>query len=561
MDIYATREELKSRQKNIFDLKLNVAYYARVSTDKEEQKTSIEHQWTFFEQLISDVKNWTLVDGYIDEGISGITVTHREEFQRMLQDAKAGKIDLIITKEITRFARNVLDSIRYTRELLDCGTAVWFRNDNINTLDEDSELRLSIMSGIAQEESRKLSSRVRFGHARSIQNGVVLGNSHIYGWDKRNGKLFLNPEEAKMVQLIFEKYALGNWSTHSLEQFLWECGYRNYKGGKIDSHVIANIIRNPKYKGYYVGGKVKIVDLFTKKQKFLPEDEWVMYKDDGTHVPAIVDEKLWEDANRILEERSKNIKLKKTSYKQDNLFTGLIHCAEDGAAYWLKVRNVRGKAAKTWVCSYRIKQGAVSCRSKPVKEEILLEMISDVYNNLAQSNKSILHKYLELYEKEINKTEGTEEKIDNIQHEIIVLEQKRDKLLDYNMGGYISDAEFLSRNKVFTQQIAETKANLEQLKSMKPLSKTELTDQMDRILDYAKEYSCVKPKDITRAMIENTINNIEITPVNEKKAEVMIVFKSGSLHSSESVIPALGQEKTYTTETGYEYVVHSGISM
>lgn len=305
MDIYATREELKSRQKNIFDLKLNVAYYARVSTDKEEQKTSIEHQWTFFEQLISDVKNWTLVDGYIDEGISGITVTHREEFQRMLQDAKAGKIDLIITKEITRFARNVLDSIRYTRELLDCGTAVWFRNDNINTLDEDSELRLSIMSGIAQEESRKLSSRVRFGHARSIQNGVVLGNSHIYGWDKRNGKLFLNPEEAKMVQLIFEKYALGNWSTHSLEQFLWECGYRNYKGGKIDSHVIANIIRNPKYKGYYVGGKVKIVDLFTKKQKFLPEDEWVMYKDDGTHVPAIVDEKLWEDANRIMEETVK----------------------------------------------------------------------------------------------------------------------------------------------------------------------------------------------------------------------------------------------------------------
>ena len=173
-----------------------------------------------------------------------------------------------------------------------------------------------------------------------------------------------------MVQLIFEKYALGNWSTHSLEQFLWECGYRNYKGGRIDSHVIANIIRNPKYKGYYVGGKVKIVDLFTKKQKFLPEDEWVMYKDDGTHVPAIVDEKLWEDANRILEERSKNIKLKKTSYKQDNLFTGLIHC---GAAYWLKVRNVRGKAAKTWVCSHRIKQGAVSCRSKPVKEEILLE--------------------------------------------------------------------------------------------------------------------------------------------------------------------------------------------
>ena len=561
MDIYATREELKLRQKSIFDLELKVAYYARVSTDKEEQKTSIEHQWTFFEQLISGVKNWKFIDGYIDEGISGITVTHREEFQRMLQDAKDGKIDLIITKEITRFARNVLDSIRYTRELLDCGTAVWFQNDNINTLDEDSELRLSIMSGIAQEESRKLSSRVRFGHARSIQNGVVLGNSHIYGWDKRNGKLFLNPEEAKMVQLIFEKYALGNWSTHSLEQFLWECGYRNYKGGRINSHVIANIIRNPKYKGYYVGGKVKIVDLFTKKQKFLPENEWIMYKDDGTHVPAIVDEKLWENANRILKERSKNIKSKKTSYKQNNLFTGLIHCTEDGAAYWVKVRTVREKDAKTCVCSHRIKHGAISCKSKPIKEELLLKMISDVYNDMAQSNKNILHKYLELYEKELNKSEGTEEKIHSLQHEITALEQKRDKLLDYNMGGYISDAEFLSRNQAFTQQIAKKKEDLEQLKNTKPLSKAELLDQMDKILDYAKEYSYVKTKDITRSMIENTIHKIEITPINEKKAEVLIVFKSGSLHSSDAVIPALGQEKAYITETGYEYVMHSGIIM
>ena len=540
--------------------KKRVYAYARVSTDSRRQEDSLENQMETYERLITGNPEYEFIGVFADQGISDYC-ENRQQFQRMMEKARAGEIDLIITKSISRFARNTVTVLKFARELKELGVGIFFEEQNINTLSGDGETMLAVLASFAQEESRKLSSRVRFGHARSIQNGVVLGNSHIYGWDKRNGKLFLNPEEAKMVQLIFEKYALGNWSTHSLEQFLWECGYRNYKGGKIDSHVIANIIRNPKYKGYYVGGKVKIVDLFTKKQKFLPEDEWVMYKDDGTHVPAIVDEKLWEDANRILEERSKNIKLKKTSYKQDNLFTGLIHCAEDKAAYWLKVRTVRGKAAKTWVCSHRIKQGAVSCRSKPVKEEILLEMISDVYNNLAQSNKSILHKYLELYEKELNKTEGTEEKIDNIQHEITVLEQKRDKLLDYNMGGYISDAEFLSRNKVFTQQIAEKKANLEQLKSMKPLSKTELLDQMGRILDYAKEYSYVKTKDITRAMIESTISNIEITPVNEKKAEVMIVFKSGSLHSSESVIPALGQEKTYTTETGYEYVVHSGISM
>ena len=129
------------------------------------------------------------------------------------------------------------------------------------------------------------------------------------------------------------------------------------------------------------------------------------------------------------------------------------------------------------------------------------------------------------------------------------------------MGGYISDTEFLSRNQAFTQQIAEKKADLEQLKNTKPLSKTELLDQMDKILDYAKEYSYVKTEDITRSMIENTIHKIEITPINEKKSEVLVVFKSGSLHSSDAVIPALGQEKTYITETGYEYVMRSGIIM
>lgn len=303
MDIYTTREVLKNNLTSIFDLNLRVAYYARVSTEKEEQKVSLEHQQDYYREYIQSKNNWIFVDGYIDDGVSAISTTKREEFQRMVLDAKAGKIDLIITKEITRFARNVLDSIKYTRELLSNGTAVWFQNDAINTLDEDSEFRLTVMSGIAQEDSRKMSSRIRFGQARSIEKGVVLGNSHIYGWDKHNGRLFINEEEAKMIRLIFEKYASGEWSTNALEKWLWELGYRNYKGGKISSRVIGNIIRNPKYKGYYVGGKVKIVDLFTKKQKFLPEDQWVMYKDDGSRVPAIVDEKLWNSANKILEER------------------------------------------------------------------------------------------------------------------------------------------------------------------------------------------------------------------------------------------------------------------
>ena len=173
MNIYKARQSLKT--KSIYDLKLKVAYYARVSTDKEEQKNSIINQRNHFENFIKSNEKWTYAGGYIDD---------------------------IITKEISRFARNTLDSIQYTRQLLSYGVCVWFQNDNINTVDDDSEFRLTIMAGVAQDEVRKLSSRVRFGHAQAIKNGVVLGNSRLYGYDKEKGKLTINEKEAVMVRLI-----------------------------------------------------------------------------------------------------------------------------------------------------------------------------------------------------------------------------------------------------------------------------------------------------------------------------------------------------------------------
>ena len=294
MNIYKIRQAL--RNKSIYDIELRVVYYARVSTEKDEQKNSIKNQRKHFEDLIKSNSNWIFAGGYIDDGISGIHADKREEFQRMVKDAKNGKFDLILTKEISRFARNTLDSIQYTRELLSYGVCVWFQNDNINTIDDDSEFRLTIMAGVAQDEIRKLSSRVKFGHAQAIKNGVVLGNSHIYGYNKENGILTINEDEAAMVRMIFDKYANG-WTTPKLETLLYDMGYRNYKGGKINRRVISHIITNPKYKGWYAGGKVKIVDMFTKKQEFLPEDEWNMYKDDGSHVPAIVTERVWNQAN------------------------------------------------------------------------------------------------------------------------------------------------------------------------------------------------------------------------------------------------------------------------
>ena len=172
MDIHNIRMLLKT--KSIYDIPLRVTFYARVSSESDEQLNSLGNQITYYEDLIKRNQRWTFVPGYIDEGISGISTKKRENFNRMIDDAGLNLFDLVITKEISRFARNTLDSIQFTRQLLSYGVGVFFQNDNINTFDEDSELRLSIMSSIAQDELRKLSSRVKFGHQQAIRDGVVF---------------------------------------------------------------------------------------------------------------------------------------------------------------------------------------------------------------------------------------------------------------------------------------------------------------------------------------------------------------------------------------------------
>ena len=205
MDIHAVRQQLHT--KSIYDIPLRVTYYARVSSESDEQLNSLENQIRYYEDLIRKNRAWTFVPGYIDEGLSGISTKKRENFNRMVEEAAEDRFDLVITKEISRFARNTLDSIQYTRQLLSYGVGVFFQNDNINTLDEDSELRLSIMSSIAQDELRKLSSRVKFGHQQAIKQNVVLGNSRIFGYRKDQKKLVIDEAEAPMVRELFELYA------------------------------------------------------------------------------------------------------------------------------------------------------------------------------------------------------------------------------------------------------------------------------------------------------------------------------------------------------------------
>lgn len=523
MNIYYVREKLRSC--SIYDIELNVAYYARVSTEKLEQQASIKHQEEHFEELIHSNSKWKFAGSYIDDGISGMHADKREEFQRMLKDAKLGKIDMIITKEISRFARNTLDSIQYTRELLSYGVCVWFQNDGINTIDDDSEFRLTIMAGVAQDEIRKLSSRVKFGHAQSIKNGVVLGH-RMYGYSNNQGKLELVPEEADMVRMIFQDYASGI-STPRIEKKLWDMGYRSFKGGKINRDVIKNIIRNPKYKGYYCGGKVKVVDMFTKKQEFLPQSEWIMFKDDGSRVPQIIDEATWEKANAYLRERGEAIKSRRTSFKSENIFTGKLFCANDGAPYWMKQHYIRGKEDVRWVCSYKIKNGAASCDSFGLAESELKEIIAELINKSSENIDSILEEYFEILQSSIKNIPDNKNEISRLEKQIDLLKQKREKILEYNLDGKISDDEFISRNKEYVKQIKQIESHILEIQNTKSPEPVEI--QLSAIKEQLEKFKGVNPKDINRQIVNELFEKITVEPLAATCATLTFQLRSGSI--------------------------------
>ena len=535
MDIHSIRQTL--RTKSIYDIPLRVTFYARVSSESDEQLNSLGNQVSYYEEFIRKSSAWEYVPGYVDEGLSAATTKKREDFHRMVEDGRAGLFDLIITKEITRFARNTLDSILYTRELLGAGVGVFFQNDNINTFDEDSELRLTIMSGIAQDELRKLSSRVKFGHAQAIKKNVVLGNSRIFGYVKDGGRLVIDEEEAPMVRSLFELYATGEYSMKQIETLFWERGYRNHNGKKIAHTTMSGMISNPKYKGYYVGNKVKVVDLFTKKQKFLPPEEWVMFKDEtGEIVPAIVSEALWDQANAVLKKRSEDVKGRQGICNHANLLTGKLYCTHCGTAYYRRESADRqGRKNSKWVCSGKIKNGADSCPSFPIYEEELKPLLFQVFSETEADAEALAAEYIEMY-KALDGGSGAAAQIDALRRQIALAQKKRSKLLGYNAAGQLSDRDFLSMNKDCEREIGEAERQIYDLEQQQ-LSREGFRKQIDTIRRVLNEARRDAPRGlISKEFIDKYIDKILVTPEED-----------GSLRL---------QIKVFTGETTDKYLAH-----
>ena len=522
MNIHQIREQMKF--KSIYEIPMRVTFYARVSSEKDEQLNSLDNQITYYTDLIKKNPHWDYVPGYIDEGISGISTQKRENFNQMIEDAKSDMFDFVITKEISRFARNTLDSIQFTRELLKNGVGVFFQNDNINTLDEDSELRLSIMSSIAQDELRKLSSRIKFGHQQAIKNHVVLGNSRIFGYDKKDKKLVINEEEAKMVRELFELYATDQYSMKQIEDIFWNRGYRNRNGNKIAHSTMANTISNPKYKGYYVGKKVKIVDMFTKKQHFLPPEEWVMFKDEtGDIVPAIVSEELWEAANVVLERRSKDVKNRQNICNHANLLTGKLFCTHCGKAYYRRDSVDRqGNKNSKWVCSGKINNGADSCPSFAIYEEEIKPVLFDVFNETSPVAEDLVESYIEMY-KTIDANGEMLKDIEKLKTQIEHEQKKKRKILDYNLNGDLDDKEYIQMNNECKSIIEELEKELfdlqEQQNSKEDFRKH--IEEIRRVLTAAQKDAANGI--ISKEFVNKYIDKIFVTPEGDRlKLEIKI---------------------------------------
>lgn len=526
MDILNIRALL--RTKAIYDIPLRVTYYARVSSESDEQLNSLDNQIAYYEDLIRRNRAWTYIQGYVDEGLSGISTKKRKHFNEMIADAKEGAFDLIITKEISRFARNTLDSLQYTRELLGWGVGVFFQNDNINTLDEDAELRLTIMSSIAQDELRKLSSRVKFGHQQAIKSNVVLGNSRIFGYKKDEKRLVIDESQAPMVRDLFRLYATGEYSMKQLETLFYEQGYRNYNGNKIAHTTMSGIISNPKYKGYYVGNKVRIVDMFTKKQKFLPPEEWVMFKDEtGEIVPAIVSEELWDKANEVLTRRSEDVKNRQGICNHANLLTGKLYCAHCGAAYYRRESKSKdGTVNSKWVCSGKINNGADSCPSFPIYEDEIKPILFEVFSETRVDVEALLASYEEMF-RSMEADDETAGQMEEQKRIIALADQKKNKLLELVTTGAITTTNFKSMTASCDRETEEAQKKL-----------TELEEQLFTKEEYRKHIGEVKARldaavrDASTGMITNEfvaqyIDKIIVTSDGNDTAKLEIKIFTG----------------------------------
>ncbi len=473
---------------------IKVAAYCRVSTDKDEQLSSLESQRKYFAEYIEKAEDWDLVEVYYDEGVSGTSTRHREGFQRMMEDVYAGRIQLIITKEVSRFARNTVDTLSYTRQLKGLGVGVLFINDNINTLEPDGELRLTIMASMAQEESRKTSERVKWGQKRRMEQGVVFGRSML-GYDVRDGKMFINPEGADIVRLIFHKYVNENKGTHVIARELLEAGIHPYRVKEWSNTVILRVLRNEKYVGDLCQKKTYTPDYLTHSKKYNRGAEEKVYI--RNHHEPIINRDMWERAQVILSGRALTDE-QKSRHSCRYWCSGKIVCGECGERFVSRTKKLsKGIIYKAWRCAASAKHGTkkrdvhgveVGCINQSVNEQVLLEAVGYVLRLMRINRRELI----EEMRTEINAVVRNVPTVDikSLESDIRRIEVKKQTLLDRMLEGIVSSEDYKRQNSLYDEQILELQRRIDahhQLKSelsYQARKMEECIDCVKRMLDF-----------------------------------------------------------------------------
>ena len=529
MEVRKIRAEMRNGR-SFYDMPLRVTFYARVSTDQDEQINSLENQVQYYTELIQSKPNWKFVPGYVDEGISGGSTKKRDNFNRMIRDAKAGVFDFIITKEISRFSRSTLDSIRYTQELLDYNVGVFFQNDNINTLDTDSEFRLVIMAGVAQDEIRKLSERLKFGFRQAIKNGHVLGNDKLYGYDKKDCVLTVNEEEAEIIRIIFDLYGNQRLGTRTISKRLMELGYTSREGNAFNTLTIRHILENPKYKGWYCGNKSQSVDYRTKRNILLDESEWVTYPDPS--IPAIVPEELWNRANALYKRRREEMKSHSSGLSFHNRYpySTKIYCEEHGTTFHRQVIQTKKGQQEVWQCKVYRSHGRAACSAPQIRSSDLDFILSDIFKELIRDKQKIIDSLVTVLTN-IPKEVDYGKLRCQVENEMDDLERKKNRLLDLSIAGALTVEEFKERNDAFNVQILECQGKLtairqeEENRSSEELDIPAIRQALDEALRFTGE--------IDTALVATILDKVVVKKESTKDAIHLDIFlKLGSTYEA-----------------------------
>ncbi len=454
-------------EKELVDV-IRVAAYCRVSTDKSDQANSFESQQRYFKEYIERNPEWELYSIFADEGISGTSTKKRKDFNRMIAAAKSGAFDFIITKEVSRFARNTLDTLQYTRELKRLGIGVLFMNDNINTMDADAELRLTIMSSIAQEESRKTSERVKWGQKRRMEQGVVFGRDML-GYDVRGGKLYINEDSAEIVRLIFHKFVEEQKGTHVIARELREAGIKTHtRMKKWTNTVILRVVRNEKYCGDLIQKKTFTPDYLSHEKKYnRGQEEFVVLRD---HHEPIISRELFERAGQELERRAPSPE-QKSKHSNRYPLSGKITCGCCGAKFVSRAKKRKdGSQYKAWRCYEAANHGLphidnagnqVGCAvNQQIRDEDFMSMIQGVIRYLRMNKSKIISDLTDIVKMVLETGDACMIDTEKLERKIETLQEKKERLMDLYIGKEISKEEYRRMAEKYDSDTADIKEQI-----------------------------------------------------------------------------------------------------